>query len=231
MPQPMKKRSKVRQKQAARYKTQPSERSESGKGRSPAPERTCLVTRKAQSEDHLIRFVVSPDQHVVPDLKRKLPGRGVWVSVGHQFLETAVKNRLFSKGFGVAVRAPDDLADITGKLLKKDALSLLSLANRAGLVTSGFEKVMASVVKQRIAAIVAACDASEDGKKKVAARVRAVEQDVKQIKIFTSDEISLVLGRTNVVHAALITGGLTDSFVRAVEKLECFVGESADVER
>ena len=29
--------------------------------------------------DELIRFVVGPDG-VVPDLKRKLPGRGLWVT-------------------------------------------------------------------------------------------------------------------------------------------------------
>ena len=42
--------------------------------------RMCAVSREVRPIDELIRFVVSPDGAVVPDLKRKLPGRGLWVS-------------------------------------------------------------------------------------------------------------------------------------------------------
>jgi len=40
-------------------------------------ERMCIVTRAVHDEDGLIRFVRSPDGYAVPDLQRKLPGRGV----------------------------------------------------------------------------------------------------------------------------------------------------------
>ncbi len=222
MPQRMNKRSKKQAKHPTPHEGTGSGRSGREMRENKVPERTCLVTRETKPEDQLIRFVVSPDTQVVPDIKRKLPGRGVWVSATHVHLEAAVKKGLFARGFGAKVSVADDLVDVTGGLLRKDALSLLSLANRAGLVTSGFEKVAASVVKQQIAAIVAACDASDDGKNKIAARARAAGQEVKHIRIFTSDEISLALGRTNVVHAALMLGGLADSLVRAVEKLERF---------
>ena len=42
-------------------------------------QRTCIVTRAKLPPDELLRFVLAPDGQVVPDLKRKLPGRGVWV--------------------------------------------------------------------------------------------------------------------------------------------------------
>ena len=45
----------------------------------PAAERLCAATRSVKPVDDMIRFVVGPDG-VVPDLKRKLPGRGVWVT-------------------------------------------------------------------------------------------------------------------------------------------------------
>ncbi len=37
----------------------------------------CAVTRQVAPTDDLIRFVLSPTGEVVPDLKRKLPGRGL----------------------------------------------------------------------------------------------------------------------------------------------------------
>ena len=42
------------------------------------PERSCVVTRTVKAPDDLIRFVAGPDGMLVPDLRRKLPGRGVW---------------------------------------------------------------------------------------------------------------------------------------------------------
>ncbi len=39
--------------------------------------RMCAVTRQVRPIDELIRFVVAPSGEVVPDLKRKLPGRGL----------------------------------------------------------------------------------------------------------------------------------------------------------
>ena len=42
--------------------------------------RMCAVTREVRPIGELIRFVVSPQGEVIPDLKRKLPGRGLWVS-------------------------------------------------------------------------------------------------------------------------------------------------------
>ena len=43
-------------------------------------ERMCVATRTVRPVDDMIRFVVGPDGEAVPDLKRKLPGRGVWVT-------------------------------------------------------------------------------------------------------------------------------------------------------
>ena len=57
--------------------------------------RMCAVTRQVRPIDELIRFVVSPQGEVVPDLKRKLPGRGLWVSASHRTVaEAARRNHL-----------------------------------------------------------------------------------------------------------------------------------------
>ena len=55
------------------------------------PERSCVVTRTVKAPDDLIRFVAGPDGILVPDLRRKLPGRGVWASLSAATVAEAIK--------------------------------------------------------------------------------------------------------------------------------------------
>lgn len=189
-------------------------------------QRTCIVTRDVQPVEKLIRFVVSPHGDVVPDLKCKLPGRGVWVGTSNELVENALTRGAFAKAFRAKVNADPELVELVAKLLRKEALSLLSLANRAGLVTAGFEKVSTQLAKNKVVVILAAKDASADGRKKIAARAKNVDCRPEVIQTFTSSEISLALGRSNVVHAALAPGGLTDRFAGAVQRLTDYLGSN-----
>src|ERR1017187_8474752 len=72
--------------------------------------RMCAVTRQVRPIDELIRFVVAPSGQVIPDLKRKLPGRGLWVSASRAAVAEAVRRHQFSKGFKREVRASATLA-------------------------------------------------------------------------------------------------------------------------
>ena len=67
------------------------------KDRSDGPERKCIATGEVQPKTGLIRFAVSPDGQVVPDLAEKLPGRGIWVSADRAAVEKAVKKGLFAR--------------------------------------------------------------------------------------------------------------------------------------
>ena len=79
--------------------------------------RMCAVTREVRPIDELIRFVVSPQGEVVPDLKRKLPGRGLWVSASRRTVAEAVRRNQFSKGFKRDIRAAATLPADTEALL------------------------------------------------------------------------------------------------------------------
>ena len=103
--------------------------------------RMCAVTRQVRPIDELIRFVVSPHGEVVPDLKRKLPGRGLWVSASRRAVAEAVRRNHFSKGFKRDVRAAATLAADTEALLVRSAVEALAMAAKAGQVVSGFGKV------------------------------------------------------------------------------------------
>src|SRR4051794_4837663 len=103
--------------------------------------RTCAVTRQVRPIDELIRFVVSPSGEVIPDLKRKLPGRGLWVSATARAVAEAVRRQQFSKGFKREVRVSPSLATDTEALLARSTIEALAMAAKAGQVISGFSKV------------------------------------------------------------------------------------------
>src|SRR5258708_35587184 len=84
--------------------------------------RMCAVTREVRPIDELIRFVVSPQGEVIPDLKRKLPGRGLWISASYQAVAEAVKRNQFSKGFKRDIRATSALVADTEALLVRGAI-------------------------------------------------------------------------------------------------------------
>ena len=109
-------------------------------GRS-ATMRMCAVSREVRPVEELIRFVLSPQGEVVPDLKRKLPGRGMWITASKAWVAEAVRRNQFSRGFKRDVRAASGLAADTESLLVRSAVEALAMAAKAGQVVSGFAKV------------------------------------------------------------------------------------------
>src|SRR5437588_11375281 len=71
--------------------------------------RMCAVSREVRPIDELIRFVVSPDGQIVPDLKRKLPGRGMWITASRGVVAEAVRRHQFSRAFKRELRTPQTL--------------------------------------------------------------------------------------------------------------------------
>jgi predicted RNA-binding protein YlxR (DUF448 family) len=70
----------------------------------------------------MLRFVVGPDGDVVPDLKRNLPGRGVWVTADAAHVAQAVKRLLFAKAFKDKVSVSATLTEEIDRLMEQQAL-------------------------------------------------------------------------------------------------------------
>src|SRR5215470_9461818 len=111
--------------------------------------RMCAVSREQKPVSELIRFVVSPAGEVVPDVKRKLPGRGLWVSAAREVVAEAVRRHQFSKGFKRNVRVAPTLPTDTENLLVQSAVEALAMAAKAGQVVSGFAKVEAALTARQ----------------------------------------------------------------------------------
>ena len=52
--------------------------------------RKCIATGEILEKEKLLRFVVLPDNTVVPDFKKKLNGKGVYVKISKKHLEKAL---------------------------------------------------------------------------------------------------------------------------------------------
>jgi hypothetical protein len=166
---------------------------------------------------------------VIPDLKRKLPGRGLWVSASRRAVAEAVRRNQFGKGFKRDVRVAPTLAADTESLLVRGAIEALAMAAKAGQVVSGFGKVEDALAQRQaqvqVRALIHASDGAADGIRKLDAVVRqksGINDESKPFPVvsaLTSEQLDLALGRSNVIHAALLAGPASKTFLSRSQTL------------
>src|SRR5579872_6971075 len=157
------------------------------------PNRLCAATQTVRPIADLVRFVVGPAGEAVPDVKNKLPGRGIWITATRSALEEAIKRKVFARGFKRDVRLPADLVLRTETSLERAALDALAIAGKAGTVLAGFSKAEAALEKGEVAALLHAAEASADGKRKLDAvwRRRRADCPLPVITFFTAAQLDL----------------------------------------
>ena len=195
-------------------------------------DRTCIVTRRHAEPDELIRFVVGPDNSVVPDIKTNLPGRGCWVSADRINVDKAASKGAFARAFKTEVSVPHDLGAMVDHVLAKSALGSLGLARKAGMVALGATKVEASVRSGAALFVLHAAEASEDGLRKITQARRATAYaggpHIAAYKLFSEAELGLALGGTNVIHAAVLAGDAGRAVQKRMVALDRYRGGSPD---
>ena len=196
-------------------------------------ERTCALTREVRPISDLVRFVVGPAGEAVPDVKRKLPGRGIWVTATRAAISDATERNVFARGFRREVHVPQDLAAQTERLLERAALDALAIAGKAGAIVGGVSKVEAALGRNDVLALIHAGDAADNGTRKLAAALQrntgGKPGEITVIDTFTGAQLDLALGRPNVVHAALLAGPGSETFLARVARLTRFrTGFSTD---
>jgi len=186
-------------------------------------ERRCIVTGEVLPEARLLRFVVAPDGTIVPDVEAKLPGRGLWVRAERMAIAKAAAKNLFAKAAKAPAKAGADLADKAEARLVHRMLALIGLARRAGELILGFDQVEKALRAQNPPPlIVEAAEAAPDGRRKLQAAATAKVHVPFVIGALTSAELSLALGRENVVHAALKPGRIAERLIFEAARLEGF---------
>ncbi|WP_417309170.1 RNA-binding protein [Devosia sp.] len=196
-------------------------------------ERLCALTREVKPVDDLIRFVVSPDDEVVPDTDAKAEGRGVWISLGAKFVAEAQKKKAFARSLKAEVKVPDDLAGLTRKRLEARLLQSLGIARKAGQLLTGAGKVKSAIEAGEVIGLITASDGAEDGRNKLAGSLKGFTLAAQEaglnpavaphFEMLDSGQLGLALGTENVIHAALIRGGAAQAAVQRAERLARYI--------
>lgn len=187
------------------------------KDRESGPERKCIATGEVRPKAELIRFVVGPDDQLVPDLAEKLPGRGIWVTATRAALETALKKNMFHRAAKTQLRVSDSLVSDLEQQLARRVIDLISLSRKSGVAVSGYEKVKDVLSKETAEVLLQATDGSSRGKSKL-----STPHYGHYIGWLTANELGMAFGRQTVIHAALGAGGLTQRVVEEAQRLKGF---------
>lgn len=189
------------------------------------PERRCIASGASRPKEELIRFAVSPDGEVVPDLEGRLPGRGFWVGGERATLQRAVDGKSFPRAARRQVTVPPDLADRVGAMLRRRCLQTLALARKSGEAVAGMEKVCDFLRAQPAGLVLAARGAGADG----LARVERLAGSAPRLDLFSADELGQVFGREAATHVVVARGGLARRLVAEAARLAAFEGQGACV--
>ncbi|WP_018997406.1 RNA-binding protein [Hirschia maritima] len=199
------------------------------KGRGPSdPERRCIATGNNMPQSAMVRFAISPDGQVTPDVASSLPGRGAWVEATSQSIDLAISKKAFSRAFKKQVQVDQSLTEQTHKLLFRRCLDLLGFAKRAGDIILGFEQVREEIRLDEPSCLIEAQDGASDGRKKILSLAKAIFGDDEPseqpiiIGCFTSEELGMALGRERVIHAIVKRGRSSHNWITEVKRLGGF---------
>lgn len=182
-----------------------------------ADNRKCIVLGEVVEKENLLRFT-EVNGEIIPDFKKKLPGRGIYVSASMSALAKAIDKKLFSKTAKKKLTENNALIEIVGNILRKDGLESINLSKKAGVFVTGFEKVRDLLFKDKAAFILEASDAGEDGHKKIV----SLAKDLKVFSFYTTEELDKALDRTNTVHVAFRKSKMSEMVYKKLDKLEKF---------
>jgi predicted RNA-binding protein YlxR (DUF448 family) len=186
----------------------------------------------------LLRFVADPEGRIMPDIRRRLPGRGVNLRADAATVALAIRRKTFERALKHAVTVSEGLADDVRRLLTADLVQALAMANKAGMVVTGFGKVEAALEGRKLAALLQAREAAPDGVRKLRqAAMRGFGERARNLPVIDcldSAAFQLAFGRDIVIHAAILpgpaVGALLDRWRRLVrfDSLEAPLGASGD---
>lgn len=186
-------------------------------------ERRCIVNDVTNDEAHLIRFALGPDGVVTPDVAAKLPGRGAWVCADRASVERAAKKGAFARAFKTNAKAPNDLADLTERLLARRCLDLLGFARRAGAIAMGAAQVETVIRGAPPLVLIEASDGAAEGREKLMGlHIGLWGSPPWAVGCFASQDLGVALGRERVIHACLLQERLALAWAAEIGRLAGF---------
>lgn len=180
--------------------------------------RRCIVTRESLPTARLVRFVIGPGDEVVPDIRAKLPGRGLWLSARRDIVDRACASNLFAKAARRPAVVPGGLSDRVERLLGDRCIEVIGMARRAGQAVAGFEKARSWLRSGKAGIVVTAREAAPGGR----AKLIGPASGVTVVDALSASELGRVFARAHVVHVAIGSGELARRLVVEANRLAGF---------
>lgn len=163
-------------------------------------QRRCFVSHEKQPVEKLVRFVVSPDNKIVPDIEHCLPGRGLWLKASRDIVERACNKQLFEKNMQANVEVDKNLIEVVEELLVQQCLNLIGLARRAGEAVAGFEKMKTFLSRHGACVVFCAYDITFESRQRMIKLAGAAPV----VDVFSSMELGRIFNRKRTVYVAVV---------------------------
>ena len=193
------------------------------------PIRRCILSGERDERGRLIRLALSPDGLVLPDAAARAPGRGAWLAPDREALENAISKHKLKGALSRAFKSgdigwPDDLPDRIANALQRQVLDRLGLEARGGTLLTGSDRISDAIAAGRVRLLIHAADAAEDGRRKLDGRLFAARGETGIELPAGRAELSLALGRENVVHAAIVEKAAADRVATVLLRWRAYSG-------
>lgn len=191
-------------------------RQDSAPPRAPRPgkEYKCVQSGESLEKDRMLRFVIGPENTLYPDFAENLPGQEFWCNLYRETLQKAVTEN----AFGPDVIIPPDIMGQIEKGLRNQAISMISMARKAGNLVTGAEKTEQSLRSGKAGVYLTAAIKEADTREKLT----FLANKARIVDLFTTDELSKASGARKVVHAAMSRGGVAERFFIHVKRMNLF---------
>ncbi|MBR1605935.1 MAG: DUF448 domain-containing protein [Alphaproteobacteria bacterium] len=188
--------------------------------------RKCIVTGEIKDKSQLLRFVLTPEKQVVPDLYKKLPGKGIYVSNSYALLKQAIEKNIFAKVLKKNVKLNKELLQMVENILHKNALNAISLAKKSGIAVISLEKVLAALKENKLAFLLEAEDAGQDGLKKL----QNYTSDLSVYRLFKVEDLDKVLDKINTVYIGFLREEMSMMVKNNFDRLSSFLQDKCEGE-
>ena len=189
-------------------------------------QRTCLGCQQVFDQDQLLRFVLTPERQVCPDLRRKLPGRGAYTCLQGSCINEAVRRKRFQRAFKTNdLLVGNELVQAVAAQLFDRILGLIGMGRKSGQIVSGSSMVLDALRHpEGVGLVLLADDASTGIADKVSGK--AEDKGVPCFRIADKERLGEILGKEERSTLALKAGALAESLQTELLRYRHVVGDS-----
>ena len=182
--------------------------------------RKCIITGEVKPKSELLRFTVLKNGDFIPDFNKKFSGKGVYISNSKSLMEKAFKTIRIGKLLHCNVNPYPDLADLVEKILAAKGLEALNLARKSGKLVLGFEKVKDCILKNKVAFVVEAFDAGNDGKEKINALCK---DNTEKFELYDSATLDRAFNHDTTIYLAVLKSEISAMVYENLKRYENYL--------